>query len=255
MKSLFLVGLLFFAVLATVAFPQAGNTYDESLYTPSEIQRNAQRKAFGMPPLPPKALRKKVPKQKSEGNTNNNGIGLVSFSTPQASTGYIAVHHDDIDGPLLGYLSNHKIVPHKSVAVLYTYTTNGYVTEILVANSNLRMCVSTGLYGQSLGLGLRNFHVPRHSLISTAQGDGPFHDHATAQHLETKVFSIDAITGEIEVEWVNPDGGRPSVHIALREERLYYVGDLDTFREHLGYDGIVPVVYKWVANHDNGIRA
>jgi len=89
------------------------------------------------------------------------------------STGYIAIHHGTLDGHLLGYLHNHKIVPYKSEAVLYTYTTTGYVTEIMVAvscsraplccwflntllkHTDLRMCVSTGFYGQSLGLGLK----------------------------------------------------------------------------------------------------
>jgi hypothetical protein len=55
-------------------------------------------------------------------------------------------------------------------------------------------------------------------------------------------FSIDSKTGEIGVEWVNPDGGRPPVQIALREERLYYTGDLSSFREYLGYDDTVKSV-------------
>jgi len=74
MKSLFLTGLVFLAVLATVALPQANDAYDDSLYTPAELQRNEQRKAFGMPPLPPKALKKQ--KQKPVGNDINMGIGL-----------------------------------------------------------------------------------------------------------------------------------------------------------------------------------
>jgi len=87
----------------------------------------------------------------------------------------------------------------------------------------------------------------------------PFHDTKNALYLETTVvrptfipqthafsyfrqFSIDPKTGEIEIEWVNTDGGRPPVQIALREERLYYTGDLSSFREYLGYDDTIKLV-------------
>jgi hypothetical protein len=67
MKNLWLSGLLFLILLAVVvALDEA--TYDEGLYTPAELQRNAQRKAFGMPPIPPKALKRKVPKNKIKGS-------------------------------------------------------------------------------------------------------------------------------------------------------------------------------------------
>jgi len=116
------------------------------------------------------------------------------------------------------------------------------------------MSVSTGLYGRDLGLGLKNFHIARHTSLSTTEGETPFHDTNTASYLETTVFSIDPKTGEIGVEWVNPDGGRLPVQIALREERLYYTGDLSSFREYLGYDDTVKsVVYKWVSSEELGI--
>lgn len=246
-KIILLTGLLF--ILLAVAGAQDDESYDESLYTPAELQRNAQRKLFGMPPIPPKAMRKKALK------TKNKGSGMASLSSFQTSTGYIAIHDDGVEGPLLGYLSNHKIVQDIKEAVEYTYTMNGFTTEIMVANStNLHMCVSTGLYGRDLGLGLKNFHVARHTTVSTAEGDTPFHDTKTASYLETAIFSIDQKTGEIEIEWVNPDGGRPPVQVALREERLYYTGDLSSFREYLGYDDTVKsVVYKWVPHEELGI--
>jgi len=248
MKVTLFSGLLFLILLAVVV-AQDEDAYDEGLYTPAELQRNAQRKALGMSPIPPKAMRKKA-------KPKNKGSGMASLSSVQASTGYIAIHDDNVEGPLLGYLSNHKIVPNIKEAVEYTYTTNGFMAEIMVANStNIRMCVSTGLYGRDLGLGSKNFHVARHTIISTAEGDTPFHDTKTASYLETTIFSINPKTGEIEIEWVNVDSGRPPVQIALRDERLYYTGDLSSFREYLGYDDTVKsVVYKWVPSAgSNGV--
>jgi hypothetical protein len=92
----------------------------------------------------------------------------------RASTGYVAIHDDSVEGPLLGYLGGHKLVSNIKDAVEYTYTTNGFMTEITVAvsllstlctfvhargfkNSNTRMSVSTGLYGRDLGLGLKKY--------------------------------------------------------------------------------------------------
>jgi hypothetical protein len=53
----------------------------------------------------------------------------------RTSTGYIAIHDDSVEGPLLGYLNSHKIVSNIKDAVEYTYTTNGFMTEITVAVS------------------------------------------------------------------------------------------------------------------------
>lgn len=65
-KIILLTGLLF--ILLAVAGAQDDESYDESLYTPAELQRNAQRKLFGMPPIPPKAMRKKALKTKNKGS-------------------------------------------------------------------------------------------------------------------------------------------------------------------------------------------
>lgn len=62
-----LVSWLLFLILAVVV-AQDEDAYDEGLYTPAELQRNAQRKALGMSPIPPKAMRKKAkPKNKGSG--------------------------------------------------------------------------------------------------------------------------------------------------------------------------------------------
>ncbi|RDB27845.1 hypothetical protein Hypma_002132 [Hypsizygus marmoreus] len=218
----------------------------DSDYTPAEIQRNAQRKALGMPPIPPRALKKAKAAKKRAQKVQGVQVPLVTAKT---STGHITIHVDSVDGPRLGYLSNHKLVPYITNATEYRYTTTGDVTEIHVVDGNdskMRMCVSTGLYGKSLGLGLKNFHLPRHTKASTAAGDVPFHDLRSASYLETSIFDIDPVSGEIEIEWVNPDGSRPPVQIALREERIYYTGDLSSFKEYLHGDNVFPVVFKWV---------
>ena len=62
---------------------------------------------------------------------------LLTSCGHRASTGYIAIHDDSVEGPLLGYLSNHKVVPSIEEAVEYTYTTNGFMAEIMVAVSLL----------------------------------------------------------------------------------------------------------------------
>jgi hypothetical protein len=72
MKNNLLSVLLFLILSLAVAVAQDADTYDESLYTPAELQRNAQRKAFGMPPIPPKAMRKKPLKTKNKGSGMNS---------------------------------------------------------------------------------------------------------------------------------------------------------------------------------------
>jgi hypothetical protein len=71
MKNVLLSGLLFLILFAIVV-AQGEDAYDEGLYTPAELQRNAQRKAFGMPPIPPKAMRKKA-------KSKNKGSGMSEY--------------------------------------------------------------------------------------------------------------------------------------------------------------------------------
>jgi len=223
-------------------------------FTPAEIQRNKQRQALGMPPIPPWASKKEKIAKKVLKVEDISQVQMKHLRARRTSTGYIAIREHSITEVLLGYLSNHKLVRKIEEATKYSYTTLGdsdAPIEILIADSKVRMCVTTGLYGQSLGLGLKNFHIPRHTNVSTVSGDVPFHDHHTASYLETNVFSIDPSSGDMEIVWVNPDGSRPPVQIALREERLYYTGDLSSFRGYLSEhsDKVVSVVFKWL--HDD----
>ena len=71
MRYILLSGLLFL-ILLTIAVAQDEDSYDEGLYTPAELQRNAQRQAFGMRRLPPKAMRKKALKK-------NKGSGMSNY--------------------------------------------------------------------------------------------------------------------------------------------------------------------------------
>jgi hypothetical protein len=59
--------LLLLVLSLTLAVAQ---DYDESLFTPAEIQRNAQRKVFGMPPIPPKAMKRRPQKPRNKGKRN-----------------------------------------------------------------------------------------------------------------------------------------------------------------------------------------
>lgn len=73
MKTFLLSILSFLALFATinpVAFAAKAKVNDASLagvgdYTPAEIRRNEQRKALGMPPIPPRALTKSKKRQKA----------------------------------------------------------------------------------------------------------------------------------------------------------------------------------------------
>jgi hypothetical protein len=67
-KFKFLTVLAFFALFALIIIPSsfASQLENDGLvdgYTPAEIQRNIQRKALGMPPIPPRAQRKKSVKK------------------------------------------------------------------------------------------------------------------------------------------------------------------------------------------------
>lgn len=73
---LLLVSLLSFLVSASQLEDAHAGLIDG--YTPAEIQRNAQRKSLGMPPIPPRALRKKNAKK------NNKGFGRTKDGAGRA---------------------------------------------------------------------------------------------------------------------------------------------------------------------------
>jgi hypothetical protein len=91
--------------------------------------------------------------------------------------------------------------------------------------------------------------TPRHTLRPQLSVQSLFYN-LRILTLSTQ-FSVNPKTGEIEIEWVNPDGGRPPVQIALRDERLYYTGDLSSFREYLGYDDTVKLVVCSISSSCN----
>lgn len=67
--KILLLAVSFFLLLATLVPSSLASQLEEDPvelvdgYTPAEVQRNAQRKALGMPPIPPRAQRKKPPKK------------------------------------------------------------------------------------------------------------------------------------------------------------------------------------------------
>ncbi|KAF8069079.1 hypothetical protein FPV67DRAFT_1669110 [Lyophyllum atratum] len=88
-------------------------------FTPAETQRNEQRQALGMPPIPPRALkRKKFAKKISKEEISQ--VEMTPLRARQTSIGYIAIHENSITGSLLGYLSNHKLVPKIEEATKYS---------------------------------------------------------------------------------------------------------------------------------------
>lgn len=250
MKVLLFVALLALTLLALTTSILAD---DDQEYTPPEIVRNEQRKKLGMPPMPPKGSKKKSVKSPSERARKvtgplAGGLGMAPFKvSKQTAIGHIAIHKGNVNGAVLGFLDNHKIVKSAEQAPKYAYILTGPLSEIRVLGSDgLRMCVITGMYGQSLGAMSKNFHLPRYTSLSTKPGDRPLQDHKGATHFETSVFSIDPDTHEIDIQWVNPDGSLPPVHIVLMDERIFYVGDVMAFRDYT--DAVVtPVVFRWAS--------
>jgi len=250
MKVLLFITLLALTLLALTTSILADD--DEVEYTPSEIVRNEQRIKLGMAPLPPKGPKKKRVKPPSEQErkvTGPGGLGMEPFKfSKQTAIGYIAIHKDNLHGAVLGFLDNHKIVKSAEQAQKYAYRIGtGSLVEIRVLDSDgLRMCVITGMYGQSLGAMSKNFHLPRYTSLSTQPGDRPLHDTKGAIHFETSVFSIDPDNHEIDIQWVNPDGSLPPVHIVLMHERIFYVGDVMAFRDYTNAV-VTPVVFRWAS--------
>ncbi|TFK32010.1 hypothetical protein BDQ12DRAFT_692600 [Crucibulum laeve] len=236
-----LITLLLVVVSVALAFEL--DAVRDDLYTPAEVRRNTQRKALGLPPLGPKAARKRVARQ---GKPNRGGMpGVIPASVAaHSSTGHIAVYYGSLGGPLLGFLSQHKLTTMEN-ATQYTYNFAGSLMQINVANSNQRMAVAAGLYGRTLGPGSKNFHLARHTRISTPAHELPRRDEETAMHIETTVFAIDPATGEIDVHWVNPDGKLAYVQVVVLQERIYYTGDPEALEAYAG-DTVHTVVYKWV---------
>ncbi|KAF8652340.1 hypothetical protein AX16_004445 [Volvariella volvacea WC 439] len=233
-----------------------------SLYTTAEILKNAQRASLGLPPLKPRALRRRERERKGRDKQihgreevsddgQNGGTTMAPFSVPkQFSVGYIAIRQGTVDGPVLGYLSEHKVVPTAQEAAVYAYVQQGEAAEITVLSASfqdtgLHLAVVTGMFGQKLGPELMNYHLSRHSRHSTSANDRPKYWHDEAFTLETAIFLMNPSTNELTVNWINPDGGLPTVEILVSEDRIYYVGDRDAFYRWLGVEA-VPIVYQWV---------
>ncbi|KAF8888591.1 hypothetical protein BD779DRAFT_1672257 [Infundibulicybe gibba] len=242
MKSL-LFASLFLAIFAIITPLVAGaQLQDDDLYTPAELKRNGQRKALGLPPIKPRALRKKPKKtvgKVAKVQSWPEKEGMAPFSVPeQTFTGYISVRATTAAGPLIGYLQTHQIVIDRNAATLYTYTTSGGLVEISAVDSGERMCIAAGFYGQVMQLGFKNFHLPRHTFLSTPEGDPPHHDQTRAALVETTVFSIDGDTGEMGFS-------HPEVYTVLRDTLLYYTGDVEAFQEYIDAP-IIPAALVWV---------
>lgn len=62
----------------------------------------------------------------------SSAIQLVSADSHylRSSTGYIAVHEDNVAGPLLGYLNAHRLVQKSTSALEYKYKTTSSMMEI-----------------------------------------------------------------------------------------------------------------------------
>ncbi|EDR11246.1 uncharacterized protein LACBIDRAFT_324860 [Laccaria bicolor S238N-H82] len=227
MKVLLFVALLALTLLALTTSILAD---DDQEYTPPEIVRNEQRKKLGMPPMPPKGSKKKSVKSPSERARKvtgplAGGLGMAPFKvSKQTAIGHIAIHKGNVNGAVLGFLDNHKIVKSAEQAPKYAYILTGPLSEIRVLVRMHRFHAMWRADGSVLGRARRVF--------VSKPGDRPLQDHKGATHFETSVFSIDPDTHEIDIQWVNPDGSLPPVHIVLMDERIFYVGDVMAFRDY-----------------------
>lgn len=126
MRNILLSGLLFL-ILLTIAVAQE-EVYDEGLYTPAELQRNAQREAFGMRRLPPKAMRKKALKK-------NKGSGMSKYCL-----------RDNLKFTLIGYRYRsallHPVSKQMIKCYLVTYPSTPSCAEPPQAMSPSTMTVS-----------------------------------------------------------------------------------------------------------------
>ncbi|KIK68625.1 hypothetical protein GYMLUDRAFT_237654 [Collybiopsis luxurians FD-317 M1] len=179
----------------------------------------------------------------------DSGIPFVphrGLESPQ-STGRIAIHVGNVFGPQLGYLNVHQLVETKKDAILHSYTALGSVIDIYDDVTEERLCLTTGYDANSVDLNPEsiNFHLPCLTDIITAPGDVPHSDKYSHKYLETSIFSLDRMTNEILVNWVNGDGSYPLTHVVLHNNNILFSGDFLLLRERL-QNNLDPVVFRWV---------
>ncbi|KAE9404662.1 hypothetical protein BT96DRAFT_935569 [Gymnopus androsaceus JB14] len=179
------------------------------------------------------------PSLDSTGSRQGIPYGSHGRLQSRSSTGRIAIHLGNVFGPQLGYFNLHQLVPTKKDAKLYSYTALGSIIDIYDAETEERTCLIAGAYGPDINPGML-----KSTDIITAPGDAPHFDKYSQQHLETSIFSLDRMTNEITVNWVNSDGSSrftypfssayPITHIALyNDKEIFFSGDFLLLREHL----------------------
>ncbi|KAF6764840.1 hypothetical protein DFP72DRAFT_1058655 [Ephemerocybe angulata] len=225
--------------LALGLFAMREEAYDAGLYTPAETRKNEIWKRLGVPPDPPKAIRPLGDEPQEI---------LTPFplgdSERYASKGYIGLHKGTTAGPLVGFLDCHKAVSTKENATMYAFRHTLPVMEVRVVGTHYRLAVATGSSGIDLASYSKNFHVPRHTLFSSAPGSGPSHDKVQAYLYETNVFTYSPDEGEIEVQWVNRNEEFLTTEIALLDDRVYLAGDVRLFSVYANRK-VDHVVFKW----------
>ncbi|KAF9448046.1 hypothetical protein P691DRAFT_760245 [Macrolepiota fuliginosa MF-IS2] len=223
-------------------------TSDDTGHMHAGTWKNRERRELRTPPLQVPPSHNSFRERFTHNRAKIVRPGLApSTYLEQSSTGYVGVFMKNTPSVQIGWLQQHKIVPAKEGATLYTYKRKGRLMEIRVAdqNTNLRMAVVSGFYGQRLERNSKNFHLPRHTTAYTPANDVPFHHHDVAQHVETTVFSLNPTSGEIQVLWVNPDRSKITPHVVIYNERLYYAGNIHLFGEYVGGQ-VEEVIYKWI---------
>jgi len=125
------------------------------------------------------------------------------------------------------------------------------VMHIDVANSFLRLCVAGDPFGESIGPGMKAFHLSRH--VPVLPGDvgqpeaGPRWSPELNAFIMTSAFSLNCESKEITVYWVNSDGDSPRTLIAFARQRVFYTGDTgDVSAFEVAGSGAEVVAFNWI---------
>jgi len=197
---------------------------------------NAQRLARGLPPRSPK-FRRTLPgyvQARDDPTPAFGAPGARSSPSHHTYTGKIQVHA--YNGDVLGNVKNWVAMPHingvnfgipdEDLEVSFT-TAGASLFNILATNPNFPAPFYVGISGASttLALGSRNI-VGMENVPKTHPGIP-----SPGVTTESAVWSFHRDSGELTVQYVNPDGSLPKTTIAfdIRENVLFFTADLDAY--------------------------
>ncbi|KDQ61014.1 hypothetical protein JAAARDRAFT_191135 [Jaapia argillacea MUCL 33604] len=142
-------------------------------------------------------------------------------------------------GTLIGYFGNPQVDPSTTGASRYTFTVPSDPTTVVqltrTTDNNNHCAVSPYYSNPTLGPQNTVYLRLENTRSTTAAGATSkyVYDTNAIGYAETTIFTVDPDTGDIGIDWFNPDY-TALLYIVLYQSYLYVTGDVSAFEGQIG---------------------